>query len=1423
MPTMKRTQADKSRSGRFSRRSPSVRRPAVRWLAGATAGSLLLGLLPLHAAAAPADPASLPAYYNPSKPTAERVADLLGRMTLDEKVGQMVQAERASVTPEDVLAYGLGSVFSGGGSFPNGKLADSTLEQWTKLYNGYQDGALSTRLGIPLLYGVDGVHGHNNVKDATLFPHNIGLAATHDAELVEKAGAAAAAEIRATGINWTFAPTLADVQNISWGRTYEGFGDDPAVAAELGAAYIKGLQGGKPGDLQRPDKVVATAKHFIGEGYTDNGINQGNVTRYSEEQIWALEKQVYEAAVRAGVGTVMASYHSIQGLKMHANQRLLQDKLKGELGFKGFVVSDYNAIDQITKDWQGNAVSGLKAQVKTAVNAGVDMIMEPDKWKEVVTDLKQLAEEGGISQARIDDAVSRILTVKFDSGVFEHPKSDPDQQAAFGSAQSRAVAREAVAQSLVLLKNDVVPGEDGSESPIMSQLSGMKDIFVAGKAAGDIGRQAGGWSITWQGSAGAITKGTTILQGLQKAAESGGKKVTYNEHGRGAKGHDAAIVVVGEMPYAESDGDTSNLNLNTEDLATLANVRAADPELPIVLVLVSGRPMTIGDQLKDIQGLVAAWLTGTEGDGVADVLLGSKDFTGKLPLKWPFSLSAYDHAGDSGQFLFKTGYGLTKSQPTPDDLPQPPAQPDTSIPVPGVVQAEDYSAMSAPGAVQTETTQDEGGGKNVGYIDAGDWLQYEVNAQSGLYDVEVRYASWGDSSGVKILDGTAKELGSVKLPKINSYQDWGTAVLHGVPIAAEGRQSLRILFTGGSMNLNWLKFSRTGDAPADGGQPGTGEPGDGTVPEVIQADAVQSWTTSERDPGNIQWYYADRSKPEDKKLEQQQPLDIVRPNEAAGTVLSLDPDVTYQSMVGIGSSMEESTVGNLAKMSADKRKELLGKLFDPAEGAGMSLVRVTIGTADFTGQPFYTYDDMPAGQTDPGLEHFSIQKDRDLHIISTLKEIQAINPDVKFFASPWSAPGWMKTTGSMIRGEIKEEYLPVYADYLVKFVQAYQAEGIPMEMLTVQNEPLLEIDYPSTKMSWQQQARLMVLLRQKLDAAGFGHVGLLTYDHNPGDTMAYPAQLLRDKAAYAAVDGTAFHDYGGELSEMTKLHDLFPDKNVYLTERAVWGTKGADRIAQYFRNWARSYNSWVVMLDSDIKSHQWVGTPDPTPVIQDSSDRDNYWIAPETYLMGQFSKFVLPGYKRIESDYGSSGTVTNVAFVSPDGRKVVTVAINQTDKDQPIKLMSDGTQISAVVPAKAVTTFSWIRPELGRTAPGSFRAADFDRARGVYQTDTVTGEVYGLNEGESSEPASFTYDLTVKKAGSYFLDLGYAGQPSGASAAIRLGCRDLDGDARYLRRAESVRLCAGQAGAARRRARSGRDGGRDRLQLARHSLDDGRQ
>ncbi|MFC4100214.1 glycoside hydrolase family 3 N-terminal domain-containing protein [Paenibacillus xanthanilyticus] len=1331
--------------------------------------SMLAGVAPAQAA----ETAALPLYLQAKAPVEQRVSDLLGRMNLDEKVGQMVQAERASVTPQDVRDYYLGSVLSGGGSFPNGKQSDSTREKWAELVDGYQTGALSTRLGIPILYGVDAIHGNSNLIGATLFPHNIGLGATRNTALVEQIGAATASEVKAAGTNWAFAPTIADPQNINWGRTYEGFGDNQQLVAEMGAAFVKGLQGESRAELAETDRVVSSVKHYLGEGLTDGGANQGDITGMTEAEVAALNLPMYKAAIDAGARTVMASYNSIKGIKMHANKRLLTDLLKGtgegQLGFTGFVISDYNAVQQITKDWDGNAVSGLKNQIRVSVNAGVDMMMMPTEWKATIDHLKALVGEGAITQARIDDAVTRILRVKFESGVFEHPMTDQSLAEDFGSDAHRELARQAVAESLVLLKNDK-PKE--GEAPIMSQLPGMDDIFVAGKNADDIGLQAGGWSITWQGAAGKTTEGTTLLQGIREVAGDA-KKVTYNKHGRGAAGHDVAIVFVGEKPYAEGNGDALNkLQLDTEDLATLDNVKASG--VPTVVVLVSGRPLIVNDRLGDWDGLVAAWLPGTEGAGVADVLIGGKDFAGKLPVRWPFYTEAYTNpaAGKSNldpqYVLFDYGYGLTKAQETPALKPVP-AKPGDNAPY-VKVEAESFTAKSD--GLRTEGTSDTGGGQNIGYTSKDQWLEYRINVETaGTYDIDFRYAGGEASmtnSGFRVLNEAGETLGTLSgIGHTGGWQTWKTATLKDVTLQ-KGVQTIKLVFVDGGLNFNW--FGSAGFVPAP---PATGGPGGKIEPQdPVEGGKgkVESWISTERDSQSMKWYYAPQWQAGDEAgqlTQRDKNLDLTAIGDDANvTTIKLNPSKTYQSMMGIGSSMEESTVYNLIKMSPAKQDELIKKLVSPVDGIGVSMTRVTIGTADFTAQKFYSYDDMPPGQTDPTLANFSIQKDIDFGIIDALKRILKHNPNMQFFASPWSPPGWMKTTDSMIKGSVKDEYLPVLADYYVKFIQAYKAQGINISAMTLQNEPLLEIEYPSTKMPWQQEAELAKLLSAKLKAAGLD-VKLWIFDHNFNDTMSYPAPLLADPANREAVDGTAFHDYGGEPTEMSRLHDMYPDENIYLTERAVWGTKGADRMAQYFRNWARSYNSWVLMLDSDISTHQWVGTPDPTMIVQDSGNPENYWLTPEFYMLGNYTKFVKPGYIRIDSNYGSEDSVTNVSFMSPDKKTIVTVVINRTDKPQTFKIVSDGTQIADTIPAKSVITYQWDRLVTEAFEPATISATPEALPYNVHQKEitlTLDGGTFVTEKLGEIRLGSEAQAMGISIGGVTYEGQKSIAQPSGIDA-----------------------------------------------------------
>jgi beta-glucosidase len=616
----------------------------------------------------------VPLYKDPAQPIEVRVKDLLARMSTAEKIGQMIQASFDSITPADVTALSIGSVLTGGDG--NG---DDSPESWLTLIQSYQDAALQSRLGIPLVYGWDAIHGSGHLKGGTLFPQDIGLGATRNPELIQRVGRITADEMAAVGVAWNFAPVVAVVQDTRWGRTYESFGEKTDLVTQLSTAYIRGLQSvDGTTSLGNPLAVLATPKHYLGDGGTTWGsstqdifdhpfmLDQGD-TRVNEATLRALYLPPYKSAVEAGVLSVMVSFSSWNGTKMHSNKYLLTDVLKGELGFRGFVVSDWEGIGQLPGD--------SYAQVVTAVNAGVDMYMGTE-YRNFYTMLAGAVKNGAVSMARIDDAVSRILRAKFTLGLFEHPYADRQALSHVGSPEHWALAREAVRQSLVLLKNENRVLPIAKDTPL---------IFVAGQAAEDIGLQSGGWTITWQGKEGKIMPGTTILEGIKQLVAPKAQ-VVYDrfasfEDVKGTQGSpakaDVGIVVVAEKPYAEGVGDEADPKLSPKDITLIEQMRERSQK--VIVILMSGRPIEITDQLPLVDAFVAAWLPGTEGNGVADMLFGDYEFTGKLPFTWqrwnsqlPFD---FEHLSKDGcdAPLFPYGFGLTTNDPSPQipDCPKP--------------------------------------------------------------------------------------------------------------------------------------------------------------------------------------------------------------------------------------------------------------------------------------------------------------------------------------------------------------------------------------------------------------------------------------------------------------------------------------------------------------------------------------------------------------------------------------------------------------------------------------------------------------------------------------------------------------------------------------------------------------------------------
>jgi len=597
----------------------------------------------------------------------EKIKAMVEKMTLAEKVGQMTQPDSGSVKDlDDITTLALGSMLSGGSSDPE---SGNKLSDWADFYTERQKRALKSRLGIPLIYGVDAVHGHNNLLGAVVFPHNIGLGCTRNPQLVEEIARITAREVRASGIQWTFAPSIAVPRDIRWGRTYEGFSEDPAVVALLGAAAVRGLQGA---DLSGKESVAACAKHFIGDGGTEfkpgggeGMLDQGDV-QVDEATLRAIHLGGYPDAIKAGVVTIMPSYSSWNGVKCSGNKYLLTDLLKNELGFEGFVISDYNAIDQLVSPEvdesapESNNAAGqvrssdYKKCIEISINAGMDMVMLTDRYKEFITVLQELVEEGKVPMSRIDDAVTRILRVKFALGMMEaEPDLWPNQelQQEFGSEAHRKVARQAVTESVVLLKN---------ENALLPLRKLPRRIHVAGSGADDLGMQCGGWTIGWQGDRGDLTPdGTTILEGLKEIAGNT-TEVSCTADGSQSEGADLGIVVVGEGPYAEMKGDRYDLALSREDTAAVAKLKAAG--LPVVVIVLSGRPMILGDVADQADAILAAWLPGTEGAGVVDVLTGAAPATGRLSFTWPRSMDQVPLGHNWEKIenpLYPFGFGLS--------------------------------------------------------------------------------------------------------------------------------------------------------------------------------------------------------------------------------------------------------------------------------------------------------------------------------------------------------------------------------------------------------------------------------------------------------------------------------------------------------------------------------------------------------------------------------------------------------------------------------------------------------------------------------------------------------------------------------------------------------------------------------------------
>ena len=804
----------------------------------------------------------------------EKVDSLLNLMTLEEKVGQMTQVERSELIDiDDIATYGIGSILSGGGSSPS----SNTLNGWSNMYDLFQSVALQSNLGIPLIYGVDAVHGHNNVYGAVIFPHNIGLGCTWNPGLVTTASQVTAREVAATGIDWTFAPCIAVPRNERWGRTYEGFGETAEIQKIMAEASVNGFQGN---DLSEAETILACAKHYVGDGGTTDGIDQGNTVAL-EAVLREIHMAGYIDAIESGVGSIMASYNSWNGEKLHGHEYLLTDVLKNELGFGGFIVSDWKGVDQLDEDY--------REAVKRAINAGIDMVMVPDRYEVFIGHLVSLVVDNEVSETRIDDAVSRILKQKFLLDLFDEPYTNTSLANSFGSQEHRDVARQTVRESIVVLnaKNDVLPLKKDDQT-----------ILVAGSLASDLGAQCGGWTITWQGSNGDITEGTTILEGIQGIAAT--SEVVYSPSGDYNGPADVAVVVIGEKtPYSEGAGDRTDLSLDDEDLLLINRIKAKG--IPVVALLVSGRPMIIGDLLPFSDAFLAVWYPGTEGDGIAEVLFGDFEPSGQLTHSWPKNMDQvpvnfgdygydplfdYKHglqqfpAGTTSEALFPYAastnsegdriiltltdavtaldYENSEFEVTIDNTAIPGMINEITLSgfdesilylelssqvlegeeislsysgngisssnlvleaftgqyvhnsvgsgigginkVPGKIEAEDYFDMSG---VQTEPCLDIGGGLNVGYIEPGDWMKYNLEVMhSGIYRITGRISGF-EPGTLKLTFNDSTEA-YLDYSSTNGWQNWQdfTAEVS----LAEGICTLEVTAQQPALNINYYQL-----------------------------------------------------------------------------------------------------------------------------------------------------------------------------------------------------------------------------------------------------------------------------------------------------------------------------------------------------------------------------------------------------------------------------------------------------------------------------------------------------------------------------------------------------------------------------------------------------------------------------------------
>jgi beta-glucosidase len=938
-----------------------------------------------------------------------------------------------------------------------------------------------------------------------------------------------------------------------------------------------------------------------------------------------------------------------------------------------------------------------------------------------------------------------------------------------------------------------------------------------------------------------LTEGTTILEGFKEVAKEG-TKISYSPRGKISPGTEVAVVVVGEEPYAESNGDRAEeaLKLSSLDLNVIKTAISTKGDTPLVLLLTTGRPIALADYIDRFDAVVEAWLPGTEGAGIADVMLEEgKEFRGVLPVTWMwYPQNIKDKFTDPAKVLFPRGTGLKRDgssilpggQTSIGTRPAPPANggDDKEIKTrSGGIDIAAYGGKlegeySNPNGFTNHNVsigKEQNNGAEIGYVewDVKDWANAKwivYIRQAGQYKLTARMKvdkpgndRFKFYNGTKITgDGDEKNQTTIPSRITEGYEvlDIGT-----VSIGETGIHGIKVM--DGAADANWTATPMV-KAKLDYLQfeliPGTeqgaydtsvdipvGDPADETAPashgNVITSKGVEVYMTSTENSQNMSWY----KYPTDMKnqVTKKDSLDITSVDDQNFTTIYVEGDKTYQELLGIGTSLEESTINNLAQLTPEVQDEFLRMLVDPKQG-GMTLFRITIGTSDFTAQSFYTYYDAreltaenaiynsQTGSYEPDWYNttgkgFSIQKDINYKIVDTVQKVIAlakeygVEDEVRFFASSWTPPGWMKEETAASKsykdndlllkgGALKDNHIDNLAMYYTRYLEEYAKLGIDIYGMTLQNEPLLEINYPSCAMTGEQEGKLAIAIKKAIGNSTVlsdeaKKCKLWAFDHNPGDAHKYVARILSVPGANEALDGVAFHDYGGPLTNLQSVLDTVlnqgsrKDQTVNLTERSVWGTYGANQIVTYLRNSAISYNSWVTMLDSNVAKHQWVGTPDPTMFARAAGSDNDYWPMPEFYLTGQFARFIRPGYVRVESDPGSVDTITNVVFKNPTTGELVAVVVNQTDRKQNFKFISDGVQFIGGIPAKNVATYLWKNPSgIQNDIEAGFNADQYSAASAGVIADNTEHKVKTASTDDYVD-----YIINAKEAGLYHVIL----------------------------------------------------------------------